>query len=552
MSVVSHTVNLLAQILMFRALLLPGSLLLSCLLPAQQFDPITVVCTDGPYVLQAPVADDDPSTYEWEISYDGQQSWQSADAFTTSITIDRPRSGISYRFRYGTIAGCGPGGDCRMTTDPTLLDVDIPATDQTVTICNRDTLFVGTEALTRSGDYRSVIPTVEGCDSIVTTSLTVLPSPDEFYFVDLCPGEEFRGRTFTRDTLLVERYQTSQGCDSTLNFEIKVSFSDSTLAITGGDYLCRGESLDLSVSQSMAAYAWSDGSTDPVLSARSAGVYQVTVTDFQGCTKELTHDLALSEVDIITLDPAGTVCHGTATGSIGIIASGDGPLTYGLSGVDSLQQSGIFSDLFAGAYEVTVINAQGCTASDTTTVVDAEALHLFEPGEKSAQLERGDSVLLPLNPNFTYDSLFWSDAAGLECTACSQVYAVPPFTEAYVAEATSPEGCLVRESFKVIVFESEESFAPTAFSPNGDGQNDLWKLVVGKRVEFVEDLRIFDRWGQLHMLRDGKLPYYDEQLSWDGTQSGKKVDIGTYIYVATLHLEQGRTQQISGVITLIR
>ena len=552
MSAVSHTVNLLAQILMFRALLLPGSLLFSCWLSAQDFDPVTTVCTDGPFVLAAPVSDDDPSSYEWEISYDGQQSWQSADVFTSSITIDRPQSGISYRFRYGRVDVCSAGDDCRRSTDPTLLQVDVPSTRQSVDLCMRDTLFVGDVPLTRTGDYRTVLQTPDGCDSIVHTSLTVLPSPEEFFFVDLCPGETFRGQTFTRDTLLVERYQTGKGCDSVLNFEISVSFSDDQLAITGGEHLCRGEAVQLAVSQSMADYAWSDGSTAAALTAETAGTYRVTVTDFNGCTKELTHDIMLSEVDIVTVDPAGTVCTGTATGSIGIIASGNGPLRYGITGADTLLQEGIIENLAAGDYEVIVENAHGCVATATTTVEEAESLHLFKPGSRSAQIERGDSVRLPLSPNFVYDTLHWADATGLSCGQCPQIYAAPLVTQSYTVRTVSPEGCPVEETFQVIVFENEENFAPSAFSPNGDGQNDLWQLVIGNRVDFVEDLRIYDRWGQLHMLREGKLPYYDEQLSWDGTHFGKKVDTGTYFYVATLHLKQGRTEQISGVITLIR
>ncbi|WP_157976212.1 T9SS type B sorting domain-containing protein [Lewinella sp. IMCC34191] len=537
---------------MFRALLLPGSLLLSCLLSAQHFDPVTVVCTDGPFVLQAPVSDDDLSTYEWEISYDGQQSWQSARVYTSSITLEPPRSGISYRFRYGRADSCNTAGDCRRVTDPTLINVAIPTSSQADTICMRDTLFVGTEALTRTGDYRTVLRTADGCDSIVNTSLTVRPAPDEFYFVNLCPGERFRGQAFTHDTLLVERYQTEAGCDSILNFEIKVSFSDDDLAIAGSDYVCRGGQTSLKVNQGMASYAWSDGSTEGEISVDKGGLYRVTVTDFQGCTMELEHNLTLSEVDIVTVDPAGTVCEGSATGSIGVIASGDGPLQYGLSGSDSLSQEGVFEELTAGDYGVRVVNAHGCVAEATTTVPDAGELYLFTPGKTSAQIAFGDSVRLPLAPNFAYDSLYWTPAPGLDCPDCPTVFVDPPFTQEYVVEATSPEGCRVTESFRVIVMEVKDTYAPTAFSPNGDGNNDRWQLTVGKRVEFVENLRVYDRWGQLHMLRDGKLPYYDEQLSWDGTHFGKDVKPGTYIYVATLHLNQGRTEQISGVITLIR
>lgn len=86
---------------------------------------------------------------------------------------------------------------------------------------------------------------------------------------------------------------------------------------------------------------------------------------------------------------------------------------------------------------------------------------------------------------------------------------------------------------------------PTAFSPNGDLNNDLLQFYVGYDVE-VFDLKIFDRWGNMvfRTQEDGNY--------WDGYYKGKLVNSGIYTYSLDVKLTDIETRTRSGNITVIR
>ncbi|MEM7036449.1 MAG: T9SS type B sorting domain-containing protein [Bacteroidota bacterium] len=66
-------------------------------------------------------------------------------------------------------------------------------------------------------------------------------------------------------------------------------------------------------------------------------------------------------------------------------------------------------------------------------------------------------------------------------------------------------------------------FAPTAFSPNGDGNNDIYRFYVGPTVEEVSLIRIFDRWGNM-VYEDGPYPAFDNSRGWDGKLDGQDMN----------------------------
>lgn len=87
-------------------------------------------------------------------------------------------------------------------------------------------------------------------------------------------------------------------------------------------------------------------------------------------------------------------------------------------------------------------------------------------------------------------------------------------------------------------------FVPNAFTPNGDGLNDVL-LVYGTTIATME-IRIFNAWGQ--MIFESK----DKARGWDGTVSGTKQPVGVYNYVLRATLQDGTTVQKRGTITIVR
>ena len=85
-------------------------------------------------------------------------------------------------------------------------------------------------------------------------------------------------------------------------------------------------------------------------------------------------------------------------------------------------------------------------------------------------------------------------------------------------------------------------YVPNAFTPNGDGINDVWKLPSLESYPNAEAW-IFNRWGQIVFHSRG--PF----ISWDGTFNGKPEGTGTYIYL--IDLKNGASN-LKGTVTLIR
>jgi large repetitive protein len=91
---------------------------------------------------------------------------------------------------------------------------------------------------------------------------------------------------------------------------------------------------------------------------------------------------------------------------------------------------------------------------------------------------------------------------------------------------------------------SKDVFVPNVFSPNGDGKNDLLR-VYGNYISKVE-MHIFNQWGQMITTINSTTQ------GWDGTHKGKPQPVGVYVYVLKAVLNDGRTVNMKGSVTLIR
>ncbi|NLR69175.1 gliding motility-associated C-terminal domain-containing protein, partial [Chitinophaga varians] len=87
---------------------------------------------------------------------------------------------------------------------------------------------------------------------------------------------------------------------------------------------------------------------------------------------------------------------------------------------------------------------------------------------------------------------------------------------------------------------------PNAFSPNGDGRNDVFRPIV-RGPMFDYELRIFNRWGELIFISS------DSHKGWDGKFKGSPVDIGTYVWWLTYKkVAGGASNVIKGEVTVVR
>ena len=135
----------------------------------------------------------------------------------------------------------------------------------------------------------------------------------------------------------------------------------------------------------------------------------------------------------------------------------------------------------------------------------------------------------------------WIDLVTSDEFQGDQVVVTPIKTTTY--EVTASQGHC-SELGNVVVVLREELEVPSAFTPNGDGNNESWNIpaLVGYPQATV---RIFNRWGNIVY----------EQLNgylepWDGTINGKYVPVGTYYYIIDPVAEE--VPAFEGSVTIVR
>jgi gliding motility-associated-like protein len=179
--------------------------------------------------------------------------------------------------------------------------------------------------------------------------------------------------------------------------------------------------------------------------------------------------------------------------------------------------------------EYTVIARSGTCPPDTSSAI-VEVLDI--PLMNVAQLYRyfpGEPILLDVSSLESGDYDYqWSPGFGLSCTDCPNPTATLDTSINYTVVITNLEtGCFDSEIVRVRKINecSEDLISmPNAFSPNGDGINDLYKMYSGT-IEDIEYFRVFDRWGALVFESNN----YD--FAWDGKYKGRTVGEGVYIYL---------------------
>jgi gliding motility-associated-like protein len=183
--------------------------------------------------------------------------------------------------------------------------------------------------------------------------------------------------------------------------------------------------------------------------------------------------------------------------------------------------------------------------------VNPVAVPLLELGP-DLEILRGDSVVLRPIIGFNPETVRWNPETGLKKAEGLSVLASPEITTTYQLIVTDAGGCPVEDQVSIIVRDQVPVYFPTAFSPNGDGSNDYFSGFGGPLVATIEQLNIYDRWGEL-LFHGTEIPLNMPQNGWDGkTGSGAHAPAGVYVYRAVVKLNNGKFRYFSGEVLLIK
>lgn len=172
--------------------------------------------------------------------------------------------------------------------------------------------------------------------------------------------------------------------------------------------VCPGQPVLFDAGNAGATYLWSDNSTQQTLNVNSPGTYRVTVTNSNNCTATDAADVTAYTLQI-TLNSVNTTC-GLSNGKANVaVLNGNAPFTYIWNNAGTTDT---ITNLSGGTYSVTVNDAKGCTASDSTQVNTSGAGSVSVTVD-NPQICAGDTahVCAPAG----YASYLWNTGSVLSC-----------------------------------------------------------------------------------------------------------------------------------------
>lgn len=166
------------------------------------------------------------------------------------------------------------------------------------------------------------------------------------------------------------------------------------------------------------------------------------------------------------------------------------------------------------------------------------------PGEGRTILKGESTSLLATFDvdSINSSSLRWEPAESLEQPSGKRTAASPQFTTTYTLHAESMNGCPVSDT--VTIFVVDKLPVTNAFTPNGDGHQDTWKIPILAQDKYRNcKVIVFNRWGNQVFYSQG----YRQQ--WDGTTNGKPLPAGTYYYTIIL---DDKHKPVRGSVLILR
>lgn len=310
-------------------------------------------------------------------------------------------------------------------------------------------------------------------------------------------------------------------------------------------------------------YQWRDASTgfilarSPELTLELPGIYTFEAIDpSNGCSAKdsvlvtMNQNMPFS----IDLEVSPETCAGRSDGQLRVleVEGGTPPFVYRLSSSTIFSRDRQFRGLKPGSYRITLQDAQGCELTERFDIFPGIAATLSLGNDLNIKL--GDRVRISGLTNISAGALAmvqWTKPDTLKNAGSLQVNVVPISTTVYAATVRDTNGCTASDSLTIFVERAQRVFFPSAFSPNGDGTNDIFMVFGGQEVTKIKSLRLFNRWGIL-MYEQFDFPPNDPGFGWSGEHRGIMQNPAVYVYYAEVEFLDGSTAEFKGEFTLVR
>ena len=369
--------------------------------------------------------------------------------------------------------------------------------------------------------------------------------------------------------------QTIAGCESERAEVIaKISYMPNGLVTVSRPFVCQYDTLTIGYFGNAlpdADYTWSlpggaqlisgSGQGPLIIRFDSAGTQTVVlVVDNKGCLgPETVLQVPVQQSPSLTIDMPSDICKDQITNLA---------VTWSTLGIDSLDwdfagAEVVYGSVPRGPYglrwnspgekTVTVVattnTCKSMPSSDKVLVHDLPDANITA---SSTDICAGDSVRfsVPYEPGSSYQ---WLPAQFFGSASTSEVWGVIDMAKEVKVNITNSYNCKSEGSLWIGAQPCCQVYFPTAFSPNGDGRNDVFRMLTKSKdkeartsAHQISMFRIANRWGQT------VFETADETRGWDGTYNGEPQDMGTYYFYVKYKCSDGNFYEEKGELTLVR
>ena len=518
------------------------------------------------------------------VEYNGVEFCESG-SFTEVITLDN---------------------GCDSTINIELLVLPRAVSDIDVWICNDEVFNIGTVPYNETGSYSGTVLTSNECDSLVNLELLVIEceirgSAEEIQVI--CKGTSTGTLIFSIDqgeppfnytyrniadgsisgmgqTNILENNVINDLPAGTYQIYVEDTFGNDGLIreevtepeslildIEASDYfgfnvrcqntngIAGNDGFLVAMPEGGVApyeYLWSDGQTNRRAEMLEAKEYTVTITDDYGCTLEQSYTLTAPPDLVAVIEFRDPTCESLTSGEVEIldVFGGTAPYEYAFQQEPYNVSNVFFDGLVEGNYSLKIRDANGCVSIFSEEIFSPQIPIVAFPDDITLQL--GDSIqVFPLLNQIDIQSIEWIPGEALSCGDCLNPFASPVNDSQFTLSIISEDDCIGSSSVNFKIDKVRRIYVPTAFSPNGDGINDVLPIFGGPEVEKILGFSVYDRWGN-KLMEEADFNPNNANFGWNGTFRDKVAAQGIYIWTAEVLYIDDFVESLSGNVSIIK
>lgn len=348
---------------------------------------------------------------------------------------------------------------------------------------------------------------------------------------------------------------TVYGCYDTAYHAMRINPSP-VVSATPSLNICRGTSVQLNAIgattwqwlplQGLSCYTCAN----PVASPTITTPYVVEGRNSFGCPDWDTVAITVIQPLKMNVSPDDSICIGQ---SVNLLASGASSYNWspaiGLNNVNISNPTA--SPAVTTRYRVVGYDGFNCF---TDTAFVTIAIGQYPTVSLGPDQTLATGTLFPIKSVITAGPIRtwnWTPTTNLSCNNCALPVAEIKKDITYTVTVTTPYGCSASDTISIKVFcQDGQVFIPNAFTPDGDGLNDVL-TVRASGIVMVKYFRIFNRWGDLVFERANFKPN-DPSYGWDGKVRGVVGGPEAFVYTCEAVCENGASYTYKGNVSIIK